>query len=533
MMTIRCLCFWAKGLLSVPGMILSGMISLAALPGVVSAGTNNILLIIADDYGTDSSALYNTHPKASLPPTPNIERLARQGVLFRNAYSCPTCSPSRSTILTGRYPYRTGIGYALALPTGPSLQPSELTLPEVLDANPHLNYTHALVGKWHLSEGADDPRILGGFSHFSGVIHGAIPDYFDWPKTVNGQTTSHYTNYATTDNVDDALAWIGRQSPGTPWFLWLAFNAAHTPYHKPPKGLHSYQDLSPLPVAVSKNPRPYYEAIIEAMDTEMGRLLSKINTNHTTIFFVGDNGTLGTVMQPPYAADRGKGTLYEGGIRVPMIVSGPAVTRPGRQTEALVNLADLFATILELAGVNLAESVLPKAAIDSRSFLPVLKDQPWVPAQSFVLSESFAENHPDEESGRALRDERYKLIHYFSGHEEFYDVSNDFLEKTNLLSGTLSGEQQSRVDSFRTKLTQLQEPPHILEWEHTSESFTVTLLRNGAYQYSLWSSDRVHPAAWQPVTNSAASTQSNMGLELSDPNPTQDRRFYRVGAMIK
>src|SRR4029434_103993 len=113
---------------------------------------------------------------------------------------------------------------------------------------------------------------------------------------------------------------------------WLAFNAGHAPFHKPPDGLHSYDSLSGTQGDITANPRPYYEAMIEAMDTEIGRLLSQVDINDTTVLFIGDNGTPARVIQMPFSNARGKDTLYEGGVRVPFIVAGSGVVNPGRSS---------------------------------------------------------------------------------------------------------------------------------------------------------------------------------------------------------
>ena len=159
------------------------LIALCLTTFTALAQRHNILLIIADDFATDGLRLYNTNASASLPPMPTVERLAQSGVSFRNAYSYPTCSPTRCTMLTGRYGFRTGIGYALANPLGPTLQADEFTLPKALSsAAPNLR--HGMVGKWHLSFHAPDPNTLGGFDWFSGGILGELPAYADWPQKV-------------------------------------------------------------------------------------------------------------------------------------------------------------------------------------------------------------------------------------------------------------------------------------------------------------------------------------------------------------
>jgi arylsulfatase A-like enzyme len=454
---------------------LSGLLLFLLLAGSGSAPATdptprpNLLVIIADDVGTDALRAFNADPSASFPPTPNLDSLLLSGVRFRNAYAYPTCSPTRATILTGRYGFRTGIGYALATPTDPILQASEYTLPEVFTGQPGRPYRHANIGKWHLSFGAEDPNLLGGWDHFSGVLIGALPSYDVWPKTVDGRTTSAYRAYATTDNVDDALAWV--QEQGTqPWLLWLAFNAAHTPYHKPDNGLHGYDRLPEGSLAVQLNPRPYYEAMIEALDTEMGRLLSGIDRSKTTVVFLGDNGSLPTVIQAPYPADRGKGTLYQGGIRVPLIVSGPAVVRPNRDDTNVVHTVDLFATLLELAGADPAAVIPATHPVDSRSLVPILRDEPFRPGEDCVLAENFADALAPEVAGRAAIDVRYKLIRFDSGVSALYDLTVDPVEGTNLLaSGTvLNAAQQAAHDRLSARLE---------AWRNAISAATATAAR--------------------------------------------------------
>jgi len=243
-----------------------GLIGLMSLVPSISQAQENILLIIADDFGVDSHGIYGIG--SSTAPTPTIDGLATEGVRFLQAWSNPLCSPTRATLLTGRYSFRTGVGF----PTSESRQIGlhEFTLPQALS---QLGYSSAAIGKWHLSGdsngGGYNPNLMG-FDHYSGNLDGFVPDYYNWTKTVNG-IDSTVTNYATTENVDDALDWISDQGE-SPWFLWLAFNAAHSPFHAPPSDLHSIDfDRNDLP-----RDTLYYPAMIEAMDTEIGRLLSSI-----------------------------------------------------------------------------------------------------------------------------------------------------------------------------------------------------------------------------------------------------------------
>ncbi len=243
-----------------------------------SAG-ENVLLMVADDLGVDMLGFYGEGVQT--PPTPNIDSLAQQGVYFRNCCSNPMCSPTRATIQTGRYSLRTGLGMIIT-EHAPDLSLDELILPEILAPQPY-GYACAAIGKWHLGNqagGGPDHPNLSGYSHFVGTLGNFNNGnhFYSWPKVDNG-TESICTTYATTDNVDEALAWI-TQAP-EPWFCYVSFSAPHDPFHEPPPSLHT---RALPPVDPREEPRPFYEATIEAVDTEIGRLLTGIgaqlaNTN--------------------------------------------------------------------------------------------------------------------------------------------------------------------------------------------------------------------------------------------------------------
>jgi arylsulfatase A-like enzyme len=506
---------------NVAGSTTSQVATLTVVPPVITrtSGTN-ILLVIADDLGTDNLSLYNTNAGASRPPTPNINSLYDSGVLFRNAYAYPSCSPTRSCLITGRHGFRTGIGVATVEPSDPALQANELTIAKILTANPLLGYRHAGIGKWHLGEQPTDPNVNGGWSHFSGSLPYRVDDYFRWSKTVDGATMIT-TNYATTDNVNDALAWI-RQQGTTNWFLWLAFNAPHRPFHKPPNYLHSYETLPAGQTYIDQNPRPYFEAMTEAMDTEFGRLLSHIDRSNTVVIFMGDNGTPGDVVQPPFLSTRAKFTFYEGGIRVPMIISGPVVANPRRENTNLVHTLDLFATILELAGAN---KVLPTNTVcDSHSLLPILTNGPVQPRE-WVLSEQFGGSVTQ---GRAIRNDTFKLIRLKSGTEEFYNLLVDPYETTNLLRNVLTAEQSTHYAALTATLAGLQNVPQVTGFSHPSNRFAVSVGWVQGVQFSLHRSPLLSNGPW---TNIAAPSQSNnFMVTLTDTNAPGAQNFYRVSA---
>ena len=422
--------------------------------------SNNILLIIADDYGLDASALYNTSPGAQLAPTPNIASLAANGIKFTNAYAYPLCSPTRSSILTGRQGFRTGTANVVGGGTSNNnLKAAEFTLPEAFAANSGLNYQLKHIGKWHLGGANTAPCLIGGWPSFAGAMVGEIEDFYAWTKvTGSGAAASSATSttYATTDNVNDALAFISTQTAaGKPWFTWLALNAPHIPYHKPPNALcPTYASLSGTPTDISANPRNYFNASIEAMDTEIGRLLAGVNLSTTTVIFIGDNGTEPNVLQTPYPANRGKATLYEGGVRVPMVIRGPDVVTPGRTSTVLTHLTDLYSTILELAGINVASTVPGGTTLDSKSLMPVIQNTAGTRTQ--VFEDYWDLGFPTlSGSGRSLRDSQYKLIRPKSGADLFYDLTADPYEATNLIAGgvgSMTAPQQTAYNNLVSAL---------------------------------------------------------------------------------
>lgn len=417
----------------------------ALLAGAAPAQTTNTLLLIVDDVGIDAIGAYGA--VANPPPTPNLDQLARGGILFRNALANPLCSPTRASVYTGRYPFRTGVGTALG-PGAQGLGLSERTLPEILDAN---GTRHALIGKWHLGDaiGADAPN-RHGWGHFTGTLGAQVPNYFSWPKTTNG-TTATSTTYATTDLVDEALAWIGAQTQS--FVCVVGFQSAHTPLHAPPAALHT-QNLTGLNPGTT--PLPFFKAMVEAMDREIGRLLASLPPAvraNTNVIFMGDNGTMRSVTQAPLDPLHAKGTLYEGGTRVPLLVSGPIVVAPGREVTALVDPTDLFATVCELHGLNARAQVPASVALDSISFVPHLRSA----SAPVVRPVAHVELFPGTGAGHAVRDARWKLIR-FSGanaRDVLFDLAADPYEQVNLYDGSLTPEQRTAYEDLRLAAARL------------------------------------------------------------------------------
>ena len=434
--------------------------------GTFTTLRNNILLIIADDYGLDASTLFNSTPGAVNAPTPNIASLAANGVKFTNAYAYAVCSPTRSAMLTGRYGFRTGTGDVVQPASGSPLQASEFTLPKAFAANASLNYQLKHVGKYHLVNGSSQsaqmsPVTVAGWPSYAGSLSSEVADYVNWTKvvtdgTAGGTSSTTTTTYATTDTANDAINFINAQTAaGKPWFTWVAFNAPHFPFHKPPNSLLTTAGsiaLSGAAADITANRLSYFNASVEALDTEIGRLLASVDLNTTTVIFIGDNGTDTQVLQAPYPGVRGKNTLYEGGVRVPIIIRGPGVVSPNRTSTALVHAVDLYSTILELAGINVATTVPNGTVLDSQSLVPILQNQ--AVTRPLAYSELFNTDTPTF-GGQELRDTRYKIIRPKSGSNEFYDLQVDPYEATNLLAGGVNAMTAAQQDSYFRLLAEL------------------------------------------------------------------------------
>ena len=394
----------------------------------------NILLIIADDMGLDASPGYDIG--SVKPNMPNLQSLINSGIKFTNLWSNPTCSPTRATILTGKYGFKTGV-----IDPGDILSTSKTSLQKYIDTNANTLYNHAVIGKWHLSNNTNHPNDMG-INHFAGLLGGGVQSYWNWNLTINGVTTNA-TEYTTTKFTDLAINWVAEQT--TPWFLWLAYNAPHTPFHLPPNNLH-YQGVLPSDQAsIDSNPLPYYMAALEALDSEMGRLINSMSEeekDNTLIIFIGDNGTPNQVVQV-HPSTRAKGSVYQGGVNVPMIISGKNVTR-GNETEgALINTTDLFTTIANMAGAS------PTEIHDSKSFKELLTSTDNIGKRDYVYTEN---------EDFTIRNTTHKYIYFGDGSEALYNLSDNPLENPNLLNANqlpLSNTDSMIKIELATKLSEI------------------------------------------------------------------------------
>ncbi|MFT4624673.1 MAG: arylsulfatase A-like enzyme [Myxococcota bacterium] len=403
----------------------SAAVTIADPPG------GNVLVVVLDDVGLDKVGAYGLHP--SPPPTPTLDALAADGLLFTRAYTAPVCSAARANLLTGRYGRRTGVGDTVRPDGEFELPLAELTLPEMLASAP-AEWATSAVGKWHLSAlgtptGVDHPTAQG-FDWFEGVLgniteathlDGTPVGYDHWEKTTNG-AQRFVDGYLTSVQIDDA---VGRMSVmPEPWLLYLPLSAPHSPLHVPPDSLHSSRaDFS------QNNKADYYDAMLEAADTELGRLLDGMGgglRERTTIIVVGDNGTPSHSVRPPWSSERSKATLFDGGVRVPLIVAGPHVSQPGRAVDALVHVVDVFPTVASIAGIFVDELAGEDGAmipLDGHSWLSLMEgaDAEW-PRETLYLERFYPNGRPpyDQIDSRAVRDGRYKLVRELDREDRMY-----------------------------------------------------------------------------------------------------------------
>jgi len=342
-------------------------LGLTATPQVVhaeEAKKPNILYIVADDLGWKDVGFHGSDIK-----TPNLDKLAAGGVELEQFYVLPMCTPTRAALMTGRYPFRYGLQTAV-IPAGSAygLATDEWLLPQALK---EAGYTTAIIGKWHL--GHSDPKYWPrqrGFDYQYGPLIGEI-DYFtheaegvvDWYRN-NKRVVED--GYSTTLIGNDAVKFINERDPSKPFFLYLAFNAPHTPYQATQEYLDKYKDIA-------DPARRAYAGSITAMDDQIGRVLEALAKNkmrdNTLIVFISDNGGTRNPMFSGAIADvsklkipcdngpyrEGKGELYEGGTRVIALADWPGHIPAGVTVNEMIHVVDMYPTLAKLAGASTAK----------------------------------------------------------------------------------------------------------------------------------------------------------------------------------
>lgn len=447
-----------------------------ALQGYCVAGAPphppNVVFILADDLGWADLACYGS----DLHETPHLDRLASEGMRFSQAYAMPVCSPSRAAILTGRHAARLQMTIwregALKPTENQKLRPApaisdlpnaEITIAEALKTAGYLTFH---VGKWHLGDADHSPETQGFDVNIGGTHWGAPATYFH-PfsgefgqerefRYVPGLGLGQAGDYLTDRLTDEAIALIDA-ARNRPFFLNLWYYSPHTPMDGKPELVEKYRKRIKSGM---KHQNPDYAAMIESLDANVGRLLAYLKQRkleqRTLVIFASDNG--GTIIQHrgQQVTDNsplrsGKGSLYEGGIRVPLIVRLPGVTPRGSVCDEPVICTDFYPTILELCGVSAASR--PAAGpLDGRSLAPLLR-QPNARLNRDALYFHYPHYYMTTTPVSAIRAGDWKLLEYFEDHRvELYHLQDDPGETRDLASQqpTRAAQLRDQLDAWRS-----------------------------------------------------------------------------------
>lgn len=440
------------------GLVLAGwVLAFSATPQVRAQerapSRPNIIFILADDLGWSDLTSYGS----SFHETPNLDRLAAQGVRFTQAYAaCSVCSPTRASLLTGRYPAR--IGITDWLPGRPPQANERLRAPDLPDRLPSdiptfavafhaAGYRTAFIGKWHLGGQPEDLPDRHGFDvNIGGSGRGSPPSYFSpyrLPHLPDGPPGEHLDDRLTRETTD-FIARAVRESQ--PFLVCLSHYAVHNPLQGKSELVHKFS--AKLAAAAPAGPafdeagpdgkvrvrqgNPTYAAMVASLDASVGTVLAELDRlgvrENTIVIFTSDNGGVSTSEGHPTANTplrTGKGWPFEGGVREPLIVSWPRHLPAGRTTDAIVTSPDFYPTLLELAGLP-AE---PRLDVDGVSFAPGLRD-PALPSAERLIFWHYP--HYSNQRGRpnsAVRAGRWKLIEWLEdGRTELFDLSSDLAE---------------------------------------------------------------------------------------------------------
>lgn len=420
-------------------------------------GPRNVVFVLSDDHRYDFMGFMPQAPE--FLETPAMDRMARAGAHLANAFvSTSLCSPSRASILTGQYMHHHQVvDNQRAVPAGTTFFPQYLQ---------QAGYATAFIGKWHMGHDQDDPRP--GFDRW--VSFRGQGTYFDPQLNIDGQR-GQFEGYTTDVLTDQALRWLREvRQPNKPFFLYLSYKAVHYPFQPAPRHDQRYAD-KPIdyPETMANTERNYrtqphwvqerrysihgidhmetgpfdkdpvpdfdelyrnYAETVHGLDENLGRLLAYLDetglSRNTLVIYMGDNG-----FELGEHGFYDKRDAFEESIRVPMLAYAPGMIRPGTKVTEMVQNIDVAATVLEACGVPVPEN----AAMDGRSFLPLLKGEtmPW---RDHILYEYHWEwNFPATPTTFAVRTDRYKYVFYHGIWDDngFYDLETDPHERHNLI----------------------------------------------------------------------------------------------------
>jgi len=411
----------------------------------------NLVFILIDDMGWTDAGCYGS----TFYETPHIDRLAAEGMRFTDAYAaCPVCSPTRASIMAGKYPARLNLTNWLSgrirkkligAPYIGQLPLEEVTLAEAFK---QAGYATCFIGKWHLGSKPFYPEHQGFdvniAGNHTGSPAGGYFSPFKNPQLPDGPKGEYLTDRLT----DEALKFLDASRPG-PFLLYLSHYAVHTPIQAKKDLVARYKakagDLPPpkgpryLPEGATQTRQvqdhPVYAGMVQSVDESVGRVMAKLDelglADRTAVFFMSDNGGYSTTRGGPTSnvpLRAGKGWLYEGGIREPMIIKWPGVTRPGSTCSVPVTSTDFYPTMLEMAGLALR----PEQHTDGVSLVPLLKGAPSLPRKALYWHYPHYSPQGGAPSG-AIREGDHKLIEFFEDDRvELYDLSKDIGEKHDL-----------------------------------------------------------------------------------------------------
>ena len=397
----------------------------------------NFVLILVDDFGATDLGCYGS----TFYQTPNLDRLAASGMRFTQGYSaCTVCSPSRAAIMTGKYPARLHITDWIPGASFPwaKMKPPEWTqympLEErtIAEALKPLGYATASIGKWHLTKPDSDPAFFPEKQGFdlnrAGTGRGSPPSYFA-PYNIATLQDGPSGEYLTDREQREASEFI-RANRSRPFFLYLPHHTVHTPLQAKPEVIGKYKVVAD-PNAPQNNPT--YAAMIEGLDENIGKLMRTLEetgvADRTVVMLTGDNGGWLPSTKTNLGLRAGKGSAYEGGVRVPLLIRWPGVTRPGSVCDVPAIGCDLYATILEMAGARRE----PGQIVDGVSLAPLLRGQ-----ESAFTREALYWHYPHYHQGgakpySAIRRGDLKLILFHEDKRtELYDLRGDPEEKKDL-----------------------------------------------------------------------------------------------------
>lgn len=417
------------GIAFVLGILAGFLVAAPSATAQQNAPRPNIIYILADDLGWKDVGFHGSDIR-----TPNIDQLARTGAQLDQFYVQPMCTPTRAALMTGRYPLRYGL-QTLVIPASLTygLPTDEWLLPQALK---EAGYRTAILGKWHLGHAKREFwPMQRGFDYQYGAQLGEI-DYFT--HAVGGKTDWYRNNrlvrekgYVTTLLGDDAVRFIKRQDPKTPFFMYLAFTAAHSPYQTPQEYLDRYRNISDVN-------RRTYAAMITAMDDQIGKVVQALEERkmrqNTLIIFHSDNGgnqsahlAGETEVKGALPADNGpyrggKGDLYEGGTRVASLINWPDRIKPGTVVDQMIHVVDYYPTLAKLAGASLSKS----KPLDGRDMWPTIGEDKPSPRDEVVYNVEMFRG--------ALRQGDWKLVWRTTlpSRVELFNLAQDPSEQTNL-----------------------------------------------------------------------------------------------------